>query len=73
MLPSQAFGKRLRLLLDENKVSQRAFTQEMGYCETAVSRWILGNHCPGYDTVGAIADRFGVSMDWLFGRTEVRS
>lgn len=40
------FGDNLKSLLDEKRISQQGFAQELGISESTVSNYILGKRMP---------------------------
>ncbi len=61
------FGKRLKDLRIERKLSQRAIGKEFGVCNQTVSFWESGSREPDLDTLRKIAIFFDVSIDYLLG------
>ena len=56
---------------------ERGYTQEqlsdfLNLTRSAISNYELGLNEPSLDTMVAIADLYGVSLDWLMGRTNLR-
>lgn len=66
------FGDRLRELRTERGLSQDDLAQAMGYTKTAISQYELGKRVPSYPTLTKMAAYFGVTTDWLLGRTDRR-
>ena len=65
------FGERLRMLrtLDDSK-SQKEFAIELGIPQPTLSSYESGKIKPTIDAVINIADKCGVSIDWLCGRDQ---
>ena len=65
------FGERLRMLrsLQGNK-SQKEFAVELGIPQPTLSSYESGKIKPTVDAIINIANKCGVSMDWLCGRDE---
>lgn len=64
-LPSQ-FGAKLRHLRQQHGLSQVELSKQLGLSgHTHISFLERGRHEPSIDLVVAIADRFGVSTDYL--------
>ncbi|MCR4654801.1 MAG: helix-turn-helix domain-containing protein [Lachnospiraceae bacterium] len=61
------FSKNLQALRKEKKVTQEQLAGHLGVSAQAVSKWENGNY-PESDLLPAIADFFGVSIDFLYGR-----
>lgn len=45
----------------------------MGLSGRAIGYYEAGERYPAPDTLNKIADFFNVSIDWLFGRTDIRT
>ena len=69
---SSVLGRRMRKLREENKISQVDMAKELGMAQNAIFRYETGKSFPNYETLVFYADKFGVTLDWLCGRTEVR-
>ena len=65
------FSERIRLLRNENKLTQAAVAARVGLSARGYQDLELGA-TPRGDTLLAIAEFYNVSADWLLGRTEVR-
>lgn len=46
-------------------LSVKAAAQAVGVAETAIYRWERGSHMPGAETVRALADLYGTTVDAL--------
>jgi len=66
-------GKRLRQLLEERELTQRDLAKRFGWGESTVAHWVAGSREPDLDTVEVLADFFGVTIDYLLGRTNTRT
>lgn len=69
---SNILGRRMKKLREESKISQVDMAKELGVAQNAIFRYETGKSFPNYETLVFYADKFGVTLDWLFGRTEVR-
>lgn len=72
-MATDEFKNRLASLREEKKLTQVEFSKIMGYTRTAVCNWEGGNRQPRLDDLVKIADFFGVSVDYLVGRTDYRN
>ena len=65
------FGERLKMLrfMRGNK-SQKEFAVELGIPQPTLSSYESGKIKPTVDAIINIADKCGISMDWLCGRDE---
>ena len=66
-------GERLRQLREENKLSQKELAKYLGVTGRTISYYEYGKRFPSPETLNRIADYFNVSLDWLFGRTNIRT
>lgn len=64
------FGKQLKNLRKESKLTQKEFAQAINVAVGTVGMWEIGKREPDFKTATRIADYFGVSTDYLLGRTE---
>ena len=65
------FASRLRDLLDAKGMNQSKLAEHIGVTRQAISAWSLGISLPDIEKFGLIADFFGVSTEYLLGRTDV--
>lgn len=65
------FSDKLRLLRQEIGLTQTQAAERVGISWRTYQD-LEGGKYPSYVTLGKIADAFGVSVDWLMGRTEDR-
>ena len=63
------FSRTLSLLRQEKKVSQRAAAQALGISQALLSHYENGIREPGLVFVVKACDYYGVSADFLLGRT----
>ena len=66
------FNNRLRLLRTERGLTQRQMADMLGLTERNYQRYESDSPMPRYKMLLELADYFGVSLDYLFGRTEKR-
>lgn len=66
------FSKRLIALRSERKVSQVAFGEALKIPRSTISGYEAEGKEPDYQTLCKMADFFGVSCDYLLGRTDER-
>ena len=64
-------GQRVRAFRRAQDLSQEALAERVGISWRTYQD-LEGGKYPSYVTLGKIADAFGVSVDWLMGRTERR-
>lgn len=64
------FGKRLRALRKEQKLTMKEFGEKFSLAESTISGYENGNRKPDMDILSKFADFFNVSTDYLLGRTD---
>ena len=67
------FSARLKLLRKEKGFTQSDVARMVFIDKTAVSKWELGLNFPNQNIQTRLADLFGVSVDYLLGRTDIRN
>lgn len=65
------FPENLRRLLAERGIKQAKLSDHLGVSKATVSRYFLGQREPNLDNLVRIADFFGVTTDYLLGRTQI--
>lgn len=53
--------------MEEKGYSQQQIADILGVNQTTVSQWLLGRKKPGYDSILAIYEKFGITPNELFG------
>ncbi len=66
------FSRTITLLRREKKCSQRDVADALGVSQSRLSHYEKGTREPGLDFVARIADFFGVTTDYLLGRSMMR-
>ena len=61
------FGKRLKELRTDKKISQNALSKEIGVSQAAINKWEKGLIVPTIDSAALVAKFFNVSIDYLAG------
>ena len=69
---SKDFAQRLRTLRKESGNTQAKLWQILHYGCTTIANYESDRNEPSYEDLIVIADYFGVSLDYLLGRTEDR-
>lgn len=67
---SRLVGERLKKLRNQNNLSQQALADRLGINRSTYSRYESGVIQADYETLQKIADFYGVSVDYLLGRTD---
>ena len=60
----------LKDFMIENGLTQQKLADILGVNQTPVSQWLLGKKKPGYDSIMAIYNKFGIMPNTLFGINE---
>lgn len=58
-------GERIRLLRQEAKLTQAVVADQIGISRSHLARIETGRDVPGRETLLAVGQIFGVSLDWL--------
>ena len=69
-MPREDFGEILRRLRNEKHISQEALGKHLGVGKTAICNYESGVVMPGSDKLVTLANLFGVSIDYMLGRTD---
>ena len=64
------FRIRLKTLREQAGYSQYSFADAFGCAQSTVGSWEAGRREPPYKTLVKLADFFGVTTDYLLGRTD---
>jgi len=64
------FAQRITAIRKEMKLSQEKFGELVGMSQRSVAAWESGDRLPSYPVLSDLADRLGVSVDYLLGRSE---
>lgn len=65
------FSTRLTSLRKERKLLQADVAKKVGIARATYGAYEQGSRQPDFDTLEKLADFFGVSLDYLLGRTNV--
>lgn len=66
------FNKRLKKLRMEQNLRQKDIAEDLNLTPSAIGFYEQGKRNPDYEILSRLADYFGVSVDYLLGRTEKR-
>ncbi len=66
------FNDRIKMLRDEQGSTQENTAKAIGMPPRTYQRLEMDGCKTHYDTLLLIADHYGVSVDWLMGRTDKR-
>jgi transcriptional regulator with XRE-family HTH domain len=67
------FSQRIAAVRKELKLSQEKFGELAGVSQRSVAFWEAGERMPSHANISALADRLGVSVDYLLGRTDEKA
>lgn len=67
------FGERLKQLRNERGLKQEDVGALVGLGKSTVCQWESGERIPAHPVLEKLADAFGVSLDYLVGRSDDRS
>ncbi|XTR36682.1 helix-turn-helix domain-containing protein [Paraclostridium tenue] len=76
---NEEFGKRFKQLRTETKLNQQEFVDlfnnkyNFNFTRQAISLYENGKRIPEIDALTSFAEYFGVSVDYLLGRTNERT
>ena len=71
MLMKLTIGEKIALLRKEKNITQTELAEYLSLAPQAISRWEVGNGAPEISLLPKIAAFFGVSIDDLFGLTDL--
>ena len=61
---------RIKELRKKRNITQLKMAMDLNTSQNTISRYETGSHEPGIRELIAIADYFGVSVDYILGRTD---
>ncbi|KAF6564488.1 hypothetical protein A7311_00960 [Paenibacillus polymyxa] len=64
---------RLISLRKEKKLTQEKIAEKLGITRSAYSQYELGTRNPDHETLNKMADFHNASIDYLMGRTDIRT
>ena len=72
MIKENVFGERLKTLrIHIKKMSQQEFANDIGISQSTLSGYEGGRIKPAIEVAINIAEKCGVTLDWLFGRSQI--
>lgn len=69
-MDNKTFSERVKRLMDSAKVSRAEMAAATGISPATMRKVICGTQCRNISIIERIADFFGVSVDYLMGRTD---
>lgn len=67
MTKTQEIGNRVKLLMEQNSISQRDLAKRVKVSEPAISYIINGQRMPRIETINALAEALYTTVDFLLG------
>ena len=67
------FQNRLKQLREENNLTQLELAQKFNITSQTISQYERGIRTPDFNLLNSITDFFGVSVDYLLGRTDIKN
>ena len=67
------FPERITAIRKDLKLSQEKFGELANVSQRTVAFWEAGQRMPSHAVISALADRLGVSVDYLLGRTDEKA
>lgn len=67
-----SIGEKLKKLRTEADISQRKISKLLGLDSTVYGKYERDERTPTIEIIAKIADYFGVSVDYLIGRTDTQ-
>lgn len=64
------FNQRLKELREDAQLTQVRLAEQLGVVQQTVAKWEKGTASPDPETLVRLADVFGVSADYLLGRSD---
>ena len=64
----RTMGNNIRMLREQQGLSQAALAKKLGVCQQAVGKWERGNSDPKWSLAPQLAVALHCSIDALFGR-----
>ena len=61
------FPERLKELREDKMLTKSQLAREVGFSQSAITRWENAQQIPNIDDAIKIAQYFGVTTDYLFG------
>ena len=66
------FNEKLRLLIEENKLTQKQVANDLGIAPSTMGGYVQGYSQPDFETLKHIAIYFNVSTDYLLNMKETK-
>ena len=63
----ETFPQKIKKAREETGFTQREVAKEVNLPQSTIAKYETGNLEPSLETLGILADFYGVSVDWLLG------
>lgn len=63
----ETFAQKLKKARENTGFTQRDVAKETGITQSVLARYETGKLEPNIETLGILADFYGISIDWLIG------
>ncbi len=70
---TEKFGENLKTLRKQKGITQQQIADTINTSRSCISNYESGNRQPDNETIKLLADYFDVSVDYLFGRSEIKT
>lgn len=64
---AEAFPSKIKKAREETGFTQREVAKEIKLPQSTIAKYETGKLEPSLETLGTLADFYGVSVDWLLG------
>ena len=72
-IKTEKFGENLKYLRKQRGITQQQIADTINTSRSCISNYESGNRQPDNETIKLLADYFDVSVDYLFGRSEIKT
>ena len=69
---AESFPAKIKKAREETGFTQREVAQEVNLPQSTIAKYETGKLEPSLETLGKLADFYGVSTDWLLGTGKYR-
>lgn len=70
---NNVFAKRLRMLREEKRMTQKDISNIVGTTDNAIGNYERGTRMPDAEMLNRLSNIFDVSIDYLLGKTDIRN
>lgn len=70
VIDNYSYSGRFRMLRKRHELTIDALSAQLGYSPSSWANWEQGRSSPTGDILWDVADFFGVTVDYLIGRTD---